>query len=246
MSEVLFKGDVSVRETWESGSLTYGDRKEKTFVKRGKAEELLLLMPVQGDVYEPGWLVTSATLTPEHGGMARLVVSCHRNRCKVDGSGGEEEGDAPTVVIEVAMAQLEKPLMAKSDWSGYAPQIEMWQASPAEIRAQKKYVDGENTYDLTGGAANVADLLMRGVESYLVYSPVVRVQTTTSAAPKDVGKDAGKRCAPPADALAMLAGTWEWLKTGDTATKDAEGNYTRSEEWTGADAWEPLLYEEAK
>ncbi len=246
MAGTIYIGNTSVRETWESGTLVHGDRKEKTFVKVGKESDLIAVMPVQGDIYAPGWRVSTATLTPSHGGMARLVVSCYRNLSSSSGTDGDEaEGDKPTTTIEVTMAQLEKPLMAKEEWSGYGSIIELWQASPADIRAQKKYIDGENTYDLTGGAADIADLMMRGVQSYLCFAPVVRVETMTSDAPKDVGKDAGKLCDPPAEALAMMAGNWKWLKTGDSATRNADGSYTRSEEWTGADSWEEALYDKA-
>lgn len=243
---IKYIGNTDVRETWESGALVNGDQKEKTFVKVGRKSDLLVDMPVKGDVYAPGWVVESATLTPSHGGMARLIVSCYRKTRSSSGTGGgDEEGDNPTVIIEVSMAQIEKPLMAKDEWSGYGPIIEMWQSSPADVRAQKQYVDGDNKYDLPGGAADVADLMMRGVQSYICFAPVVQVQTTTSEKPTDVGKDSGKICDPPNDALEMLAGTWKWLKTGDLATRNANGSYTRSEEWTGADSWEELLYEKA-
>ena len=244
-----YKGRIDVHETWESGALTYADTQEKTFVLHGKLEDVEKKMRLRGAEYQPGWIVVSSTLTPEHGGMARMVIACRRKKPSAGGSAAEDDdtGDTePDKIIEVSMAQLEKPLMAKDEWKGYGPQIAMWQESPANLRAQYKYLDGEAEHTLTGGAADVAELLMRGVESYLCFAPVVRVQTTTTDAPSNVGKDTGKRCNPPQEATSMLSGTtaWDWLKTGDTVTLNADGSYTRSEEWTGADQWETLLYED--
>ena len=93
--------------------------------------------------------------------------------------------------------------------------------------------------DLSAVARIYAKLILKGVESYLVFSPVVSRTSTYKDRPDPA--DCGKIQTPPI----TVPGTWEYLKTGDRIVQQSDGKYVRSEQWTGADTWERELYEEA-
>lgn len=239
-----YKGNTEVRETWQSGAVSVSEQKLITIVKSGKMSALARMVPERGDSYDTGSKVVSATLEPDKGGMGTLKIVCRPKLV----SGGTQEPPTPESIreyVEVEMAQLEKPLLSKSDFQGYAREIEKWRGAPANVRAEKAYLsDDGKKVTLTGHAAKAAELMMRGVECYLMFAPVISVKTILEDPPAGVGGNCGKIDTPPNKATKMIAGSWKWLKTADTVALNNDGSWTRSEQWTGADSWEEALYGE--
>ncbi len=189
--------------------------------------------------------VVSRVKTPGKGGLAECVVVLKEKTV----SPGTGEGGADELLdstYEIEMAQLEKPLLSHPSYSGYADVVDKWRNSPPEIRNANEYVtgvdaDGEyTTASLSSSELPVIAKIRKGVESYLVFVPVV-TKTTVSVTMPSVGAGIGKRGAP---GLAP-SGTWEWLKTGDKAVQRQDGSWERIEQWTAADVWDHDLYEAA-
>lgn len=225
-----------------SGRVQVAETTTRTIVRQGLYADLKGQVPDRGSRFDGGTVV-SADLSPAKGGMALLSVTVR------DGSSSsytDTDGDRE-IVYEVEMAQLEKPLLSHPDISPYAPQLVMWQASDAATRAAMKYKDENgDEVSLNVQAIDAARLLLQGVESYLVFAPVLRRTTRDPRRPRKafsgVGKKCGMRVTPPAKLTGMAAGSWKWLKTADRAMQASSGGSERVEEWTGADKWEETLY----
>ena len=97
-------------------------------------------------------------------------------------------------------------------------------------------------FSSSGGQTKATGLYNRlraGVESYIVFAPLVRKTTPLGAKPDDL--EAGIREDPPEEP----GGTWQYLKTADRAVSPGQDSaWDRIEEWTGADVWDPILYPE--
>lgn len=248
MSAPIIRGSASVHDHHTGGRITNAEKKTRIYVLQGRYADLQTQMPERNDRFR-GQRVESAELVRAKGGMGLLTITCLR---KGGGASGNPSGNIEETVYEVEMAQLEKPLLSKPGWDGYTEQIEMWRGADPALRAAYKYKDAEdNEFELAGSARKIAKLLMKGVENYLVFAPAVRVTRRSNEQPKDtsefrqIGKDCGKRCKPPADSLSLVAGKWDWLKTSDRCQEAAGGSFERVEEWTGADEWDKDLYDEA-
>lgn len=248
MSSPIIRGDSSVHDHHTGGRITLAEKKTRIFVLQGRYTDLQAQQPARNERFR-GLRVESSDLIRAKGGMGLLTITC---RGKDGGAGGNPPGNIEETVYEIEMAQLEKPLLSRPDWSGYAEQIEMWRGSEPALRAEYKYKDAAgDEFELLGASRKIAALLMKGVESYLVFAPVVRVTRRSNEEPKDtsefrdIGRDCGKRCSPPADPLSLVSGRWSWLKTADRLQAVAGGSYERVEEWTGADEWDEDLYDEA-
>lgn len=239
----LYKGDVSVRETYDSQRIVCDDARHVTYILVGRYGDLKSIQPSKGDKYD-GLDVISSELSRDRGDMGRLSIQCHGKKRETTVGTTAEPNE---VVYEVDCAVVEKPLRAKPEYSPYGAVITLWEAAPADLRSQKKYVDEEGeTRDLDGRAAEYAALVLAGVESYVVFAPVVRITSTYERRPDGIGKNMCKRGKPPASAIAGVSGTWEWLKNGDTRTYNAaDDTWTRVETWQAADKWNDTLYGEA-
>lgn len=247
MSTPIVKGSAAVHDHYTGGRITNAEKQTRIFVLQGRYADLKAQMPARNGRFR-GLRVESADLVRAKGGMGLLTITCRGK----DGASGNPSGNIEETVYEIEMAQLEKPLLSKPAWSGYAEQIEAWRGSDPALRAAYKYKDAEdNEFELAGNARKIAKLLMKGVESYLVFAPVVRVTRRSNETPEDtsefrqIGKDCGKRCKPPSAPLSLVDGKWDWLKTADRCQEVAGGSFERVEEWTGADEWDKDLYDEA-
>lgn len=236
------KGTVTVRLSWESGSKTNADINNMELVYTGKYAALLAIMPAKGAVaaegndIPDGYKVETANLRPRKGLLGTLTI----NLVEIDtSSSGDLPAGALKSTIEIDMAQLDKPILTKSAYSGYAPMIEMWKSEPnAGLRSEYKYHDAADEEQvLTGEALTVATLMLKGVESYIAFNPVITRNSTYKTRPTPA--DYGKICTPPVTA----PGTWVYLKTADRIIQQTDGKYQRTEQWTGADEWSTDLYE---
>ena len=253
-----YKGDLTRQQAPDSGAVSVpsSGRTVYTEITVGKATELKPLVPARGarrTIDGVDCRVTSAEYEPRRGGMARLTV---RGVRAVSGSGRHApSSDRPaeeTETFAVEMAQIEKPLLTHPRYAEVAEAVGMWRdGGDAEKRASFKYIDSagaEQTLSALGQEA--AKKLLRGVESYLVWAPVVR-RSSAGLRHATVGDGMGKIASgkPRIDGI-DVAGTWKWLKTGDDAstywTEDEHGDAaercSREEIWTAADDWDTDLY----
>ncbi|MDD4059183.1 MAG: hypothetical protein PHW08_00595 [Kiritimatiellae bacterium] len=230
------KGNVAVRDAWQSGKRTRAETDSTVLVKQGLYADLAAIQPAKGVELVTGFVVESSTLEPRKGLLGTLTI----NLVEKDVSSGTKPVGALKSTIEIDMAQLEKPILTKSDYSGYADVIELWKAGPAALRSQYKYKDASETEQtLTGNALIVAQLALKGIDTYLAFNPVITRMSTYKSRPTP--ENYGKICAPPVTA----PGTWVYLKTSDRIVQQSDGKYVRTEQWTGADEWAPELYESA-
>lgn len=239
----IYKGDVTVKEQPGSGATELGGQITLKF--RGKDDSSFDTSVANTVAAITTHTVISRKKTPGKGGLAECVVLL-RPKASVPGSGGSGT-DTLSCTFEIEMAQLEKPLLAHPSFSGYADVVGKWMNSPPEIKNANKFVSGVDANGaaiveaVTGEAlTKVLPKLRKGVESYLMFVPVV-TKTTVSESMPSVGENIGKRGAP----RLTPAGTWEWLKTGDKAMQRQDGAWERIEQWTAADEWDHDLYGEA-
>lgn len=232
-----YKGNSSVRETWESGKIVRAETDSTEIVKRGKFADLAAIQPAKGVELVTGFVVEQSTLEGEKGGMGKLVISLREK--DVSTTGGKPLG-AIESTIEVDMAQLERPLMAKDGLSDGTPvAIEKWRNADLDDRVLYKYKEGESTITLDTEAIKYAKLILKGIETFLEFAPVVTRMSTYKSRPDP--KDIGKIDTPPV----TVPGTWQYLKTADRCVQQADKKYCRTEQWTGAKEWSTDLYEVA-
>lgn len=236
----IYRGDVTVKEQPGSGATELGGQ----ITLRYKGLDDSSFDSTVTAAIPSTHTVVSRRKTPGKGGFAECIVVL-KPKASVPASGGSGQ-EALDCTYEIEMAQLEKPILSHPSYSGYAAHIDAWRNSPPEIRNADKYVTGtdENgeyeTEPLTSSELVVAAKIKKGVESYLVFVPVV-TKTTLSAEMPDVSGNVGKRGAP----RLKPSGTWEWLKTGDKAVQRQDSTWERVEQWTAADEWDHDLYGEA-
>lgn len=247
MSTPIVRGSSGVHKHYTTGRVSVAETVSRTIVLQGPYDALNAMLPARKSYFE-GLRVATAELVREKGGMGKLTVTGTRPRT---GGGSTPDPDGNELVYEVEMAQLEKPLMSHPDFGAYADQIELWRNAEPAMRVQFKYFDADHQEaGLNGNALKAAQLILKGVESYLVFSPVCRRTTRSEDAAVDafgkIGGNCGKKERPPAVLLSLVAGQWQWLKTADRVQETSKGGSERVEEWTGADEWDDTLYKEAQ
>jgi hypothetical protein len=235
----IYKGNTSDQEQASSGRRTFRRGAKRQYVKvvRGRLQSVETNAPKVGDTVSirgKSCVATGVDVQPERGGMATLTVSGVQKRHGADAE----------ITWEIEMAQIEKPLLSHPKYAECAAEVAAWRDGvDAVLHAAHKYIDedGEEA-ELTGDALEAAEKIEKGVESYLVFAPVIR-KVTKSDDNLTVGLDLGKKVpAPTMPSSISVAGAWEWLKTKDNVTLDGDLLATRIEEWTGADEWDEDLY----
>ncbi len=105
---------------------------------------------------------------------------------------------------------------------------------------------------LTGATLTLAQKILKGVEAFNVYAPILtRVSIVNDLSKLEaVGKDVGAICVPAASddvvgsaavaTLTVLAK--QWLKTADSLQGALDGTFQRTETWVGAEKWDGDLY----
>lgn len=255
--ETPASGAWQTLEAPESGHYE-SDKDTRTLIKivTGDYATLMSSLPAKGSVFEARGVrgkVIKVTVDPLKGGKAKMTITGMRAPQTQDENDDPVDDGAEETVYEVEQAQLEKPLLTKSDFSGYVEHIEAWKNARPELKAAYKYEEINAVGDtvvstLTSTEIAIATKILKGIESYLVFAPVARC-TTTSSLPLQT-KGCGKRSTPPAGCTALIndANEWTWLKTRDNVRRSAkDGTYVRTEEWTAAriadGGWDTDIYQ---
>lgn len=194
----------------------------------------------------PDGFLASAELTALNGKRGRLTLTIAKHQ-----DGVEVWGLEP--------AEIQKPIRTwKADAENTSDRpdlalLDNWAAQAGNQALAEDY----NNYrwygqELSGNTRKLAEMIRQGIESYLVYTPVVTCVTRLNEIPDDIGEDLGKICKPASkdsdmkDAVTKLAALAEdWLKTADRIQGALDGTFTRTQQWTGADKWNENLYESA-
>jgi len=158
-------------------------------------------------------------------------------------------------IIEIEWSRLEKPLQANpiivssgsdGDKGTFVDEVEAWRNSPqqrkrkyqipkSDLTREANPNDDNDWVSMNALAKKVAQKLAKGIEGYLVFSPVITRTTVTSARPVTGG--CGTIQTPPS----AISG-YKYLKVADTARQQADGTWQRVEQWQGADDWDADLY----
>lgn len=110
--------------------------------------------------------------------------------------------------------------------------------------------DGKNA--LSGKTLKLAQKMMKGIDNYPVYSPVI-TRTTTWAISPTVGKIGYKNTPASREGWLGFNGgsplSYRWLelakvflKTAERSNSNGDGTFTLLEQWIGADELDPDLY----
>lgn len=232
------KGDVAPRETSDSRAILHGDGRQISIVREGLYNSLEDLLPEVGDASndELGFSVVEARLQPRRGGLGRLEIKLVPTLSLT----GDGEGDSTVLrsCIEVDYVQYERPLFThkKLDSLEVVQHLQGWveAGKPSDFKF-KLFPDDSEEYELTESEQEWAALILRGVESYLEYAPVISQTRVYRKRPKP--KKPGGIDTPPQ----AIAG-YQYLKTGDRLTQNQDKSWTRLEQWTGQEEWSDLLY----
>ncbi|MGN1325898.1 MAG: hypothetical protein ACI4YA_06140 [Candidatus Spyradenecus sp.] len=192
-----------------------------------------------GFVGFPDGYVSAVELQALKGGRGRLIIST------------AEQDDVAVWGLE--MAEIQKPIR---NW--HATEAEGTKPDTALLAGwenQKGIKDLAKEYDayryngqaLTGETLTLAKMIREeGIEYYVVFTPIITLTTRHNGLPSGVGSNIGKIETPKDAPEGLSAIATEWLKTADRIQGSIDGVYTRIQQWTGADKWNPNLYETAE
>ena len=225
-------GSTTPAETHDSREIERLRKGRITTIRyNGSYSALAAMQPKPGTKRDGGTVRTSA-LRRLQGGMGLLEYT-------VAAKGGDGQEPASVDQLEIEMAQTERPITALSEYSGYADVLELWRNAPDELRTEFKFesvsnggeVEIKSLEDDYPNAYKATRLILRGIESVLVFHPVVTLTTEHDARPSDYGRSIGKRQNP---AVGGYPGGYEWLKTADRLQRNQDDTWTRVQQWTGA------------
>lgn len=182
-------------------------------------------------------LVDTVRITKGKGGTATMVVTLVSAP-----TSSPEDGSFPVTgvsTVEVEWVQTQKRLETHPRYlTGGAKHL-----TDADLDAIEDWKTASNSADratkysaLSDNAKEFAGKLKRGTDSYVVYSPVIRITTPSRTRP-ETGKCGFK--SNPRYGLEIEG--YEFLKTADRATKQGR-TWIEVEEWTGAVKVDTDLY----
>lgn len=231
------KGSTAIRETSESGGVDAGDITRRTVVKEGDYDLLAAAQPARGSASADvaGYTVDTSRLTRRRGNLGKLVI----NLVPTSAYAGSASETVLTSKIEIDFVQYERPILTHptlNEGAGnyMAVHLQRWIDSGKD-GAFWTYTDAGGTQTLTVDEQAWAALIFKGVEGYLEFAPVVSRTRTYSGRPAVAAPGAIET---PPETVAGFA----YLKTCDRLVQNDDKSWTRTEQWTGARAWETLLY----
>lgn len=230
------KGSVANRVTWESGEYNYADTRQIKIVMEGLYTALDAIIPSRGtESFDyPNYVLDSASLTPRRGHLGKLVMTL----VSKPGFAGIVSATVLRVKWEIDMARLEKPLLThpKLTAGTMATHLSKWMEAEPTRKVLWQYVDASGVVSLTPDEIVWAQKILNGVDSYVVFAPVITKVSTHD------GRPATGRCGIIQTPSVNVDG-YEYLKTGDRSTQDDVKTWTRTEQWTGSDKIDTDIYE---
>lgn len=243
-SAVTEIGDTSIRLVSDSGEINIGDQKTMVLIYGGLYDALDTFcgaLERSGAItgYD-GWSVDNLTLRHGKGNTGRLTIHMVPSQCWYG-----SEGTKKRETVEIEMAEVERPLLThptlNDGESNYmAIHLGKWMESTPEQKVLFQYTDAAGLETLTDTEIVWAQKILKGVESFLDFVPVI-TRTSIYSGPFSTSA-AGKRESPPIS----VSGYANYLKTADRIIQTAERLWTRTEQWTGSRAgWDTDMYEAA-
>ena len=198
----------------------------------------------------PDGFLASAELAALNGKRGRLSLTIAKHQDNVEVWGLEPAEIQKPIRTWKANDPDDPPdLSALARWERLKDLEGGWEAYLA-FQTDAGPATSSNT--LEGNTLTLAQMILKGIEGYLVYTPVVTCVTRLNEIPDDIGAALGMVGAPTSndpnmdgavEKLAKLAK--KWLKTADRIQGTLDGTYTRTQQWTGADDWDANLYADA-
>lgn len=245
---VINIGNVANRELPESGEITTTDQQVATLIFGGLYSALKAVIPTKGDIYEdyPGLGVNSSQLSRKSGNLGELRITLAESSFNYFLlSGGAVLKDR----TEFNWQQVEKSLLVHPyiskdiDRAKITEEIKLWKNGESILRAQYKYKAADKTEQtLYGKSLAVAEKMLKGIESYVIYAPVILRIREYQGKPIDTTK-----CGFLATltGLPTEIGAYKFLKTADNLSEQDNDLWVRREEWTGGDEIDADLYTES-
>ena len=238
--KTIQRGDVSIQE--QPGSPVIAEVRGVVTMTRtfkGLFTDLIERRPRTGDVLT-GYdnlgrlLVKEVSIAHGVGDTGGMTVKYE------PAEGGSSAGESAEGEVSIAFEAVEKPLLThpyfeKAD----AGIVEAWRKASPDMAAQFMYEDKDGKpVELPPLERMVAEKMAKGVESWILFAPVVKLTSTHAQRPPGVGAANGLRQRPPVH----VDGDWEFLRQGDNLNRDAQGVWTLERSWQGAHEWDEILY----
>ena len=240
------------KETSDAGESTFN------YILKGGYDALDALQDslVQGQTVVTGWFANSWHLQRGKGNSGVLTITC------VPDAGATEGQDPETLplkeVWKIHAVRNDMSILAYCGISeGNNPlrrQIEMWQKETDGALADEysfRKEDG-SIEELTPASQKLAKKIAKGVESVVRFYPVLVRVRTYAAPPPDCLQGIGRVGTPPVGSslgtakkpgsLANRLNDFQWLKMQDDCDETADGKWTRTESWWGAESWDENFY----
>ena len=274
----VWRGSTAIKEAPDSMQLRMENGKSTCVRKfHGPFNTLVAQQPEYNDSMtgiDESYKVASLTITRMGGRKGSMVVTLTK-RTRSELAVLNDPVTDPE--IELEWAQLEKPLLThsiyrdESDPDGAGTKTLTWEdrtalgkwesESDLKVKAgthadcendRGGYHDADNNVqELSENAWHYAQKVLNGVESYLVFQPVVRRtreylrEISDASGARELFTAAELKVEIDADVpdLSTDGKAWVYMQTADTCTRSGEsGRWRRVEEWTGAESWDPDLY----
>jgi hypothetical protein len=222
----------------------------------GPYDDLFAMRPTRGDPMDgtgDNMIVQDASLKKEKLNQGVLTVNLIGLNPSNPTTGSSDT--TLKVLVEIDWIAVQKDLRASTFWleidskidsAGWA-RIEKWKNEPNPALKvfgtdpyTFKFKDANEAIVTLSAAESIAAMkIIKGGEGYNVYAPIIRKTTTFSKQPTP-GNAGFIVASVPVDV--DIPDGYEWLKTACRDTQNQDKSWQRSEEYTGADEWDPDLY----
>ena len=232
-----------------------GDTDSLTVCYEGPHLVCLNAKPLKGQQlseYPDAW-VERSRVEKLRGAKGRLTIYLFKPGISVEQPQGIQ-ADVP--FYEIDWVQLDRPIemhpMFDADFGKYAltaedyVHVQKWvDETDQTVRANYGFhpVEDDSVVTLSENATVLAKKKLRGLESYLEFTPVYRV--TTKCLFKPLPSACGFIEAPPGIEGTDYPEGYNWLKTAERAIRSGKrGKYELFREWTGCTIWDGDIYDD--
>lgn len=243
MPAARWRGSKHIQESPESPSLVHDESGIRwTRVFNGPFDALKAAKPSRGDQMRGyrGFFVNEVALQKGKGGTGIMTIQLIGSPPRLDFD--SKFSDELQMIPELEWMEVQKPLESHprySDEGGSAfyltdedwLDIEEWKSLGTRAQKTAKFSD------LASNAQEFCQKLMRGNDSYVDFSPMVRLTTFHKTKPS-TGR-CGRRETPP---YGLGIEGYEFLKTADRVIRQHLRSWQRVQEWTGAHLINQDLY----